>query len=150
MATHYKGTKAETAALDAFIKLQRASESIASFLAAHVAEDGLTLPQFGALETLLHLGPLCQKELGRKLLRSGGNVTMVVDNLEKRGLVKRVRREEDRRFMTVHLTGRGRTLIQKAFPRHAAAISEAFSALSRSEQKQIADLCKRVGLSLSR
>ena len=49
----------------------------------------LTVGQFGTLEALLHLGPLCRRDLGRKLLRSGGNITVVVGNLARRGLVRR-------------------------------------------------------------
>ena len=51
-----------------------------------------------AVVHLLHLGPMHQRELGRKLLKSSGNITLVVDNLEKRGLVRREREREDRRF----------------------------------------------------
>ena len=151
MATRYKGTKAETSALDTFIKLQRASESLVLFLTTRVAERAFTLlPRFGALETLLHLGPLCQNELAKERLRSGGNVTTGADNLETRGSVRRVRGQEDRRHMTVHLTEQGRAIIERAFPRRLAAITGPFSALSRSEQEQVARLWKRVGLSLSR
>ena len=48
-------------------------------------------PSSGLLLWLLHLGPLSQTELCRKLLRTSGNLTMVVDHLEKRGLVSRRR-----------------------------------------------------------
>ena len=37
-----------------------------------MAEAGLTIGQFGVLEALLHHGPLCQRDLGQKLLRLGG------------------------------------------------------------------------------
>ena len=48
-------------------------------------EFGLTESQIGVLEALAHLGPLTQGELCRKILRSGSNVTTVVDNLERDG-----------------------------------------------------------------
>ena len=92
MGIRYKGTKAENRALDAYIKLVRASESVVGRLGQNLrAEDDLPLSQFGVLEALMHLGPMCQRELGVKILKSSGNVTMVVDNLEKRGLVARRR-----------------------------------------------------------
>ncbi|MFH0879598.1 MAG: flagellar hook capping FlgD N-terminal domain-containing protein, partial [Lentisphaerota bacterium] len=55
------------------------------------------LAQFSALECLGHLGPMMIGELTRKQLVSGGNMTVVVDNLEKEGLVKRVVNAKDRR-----------------------------------------------------
>ena len=68
--TRHTGRPDEVRALDAFIKLMRATDSISANLAAHVAEAGVTLGQFGVLEALLHLGPMSQCDLGGKLLRS--------------------------------------------------------------------------------
>jgi len=99
---------------------------------------------------VFHLGPLCQRALGEKLLTSGGNVTTVVDNLERRGLVRRVRSEEDRRFISVHLTDAGRELIGRVFPRHLGRIVEAMSALTPAEQDELARLCKKLGIAQPR
>jgi MarR family 2-MHQ and catechol resistance regulon transcriptional repressor len=97
------------------------------------------------LEALLHLGPLCQRDLGEKLLRSGGNIVMVVDNLEKRGVVERKRGKQDRRFVTVRLTGKGRRLIARIFPCHVAVLVKEMGALSASEQEKLGHLCRRLG-----
>lgn len=145
MGTHYKGTAEEVRVLNAYIKLMRAAESITARLSALTAAQGLTLSQFGALEALYHLGPMHQRELGKKLLKSGGNITMVVDNLEKRGLVKRQRKGDDRRFVTVHLTEKGRQLISKIFKRHVAAIVNEISILTKTEQEELDRLCRIIG-----
>ena len=145
MGTHYKGTEDEVRALDAYIKLVRGAESVASRLNSLATAAGLTLSQFGALEALFHLGPLCQRELGDKLLKSSGNITMVVDNLEKRRLVKRQRGGEDRRFVTVHLTEQGRRLITSIFPRHVSAIVKEMSSLTKREQEELGRLCRKLG-----
>src|SRR5512138_58847 len=120
MATHYRGSPQERAALDTYIKLMRAADSVTARLDPLMRAAGLTLGQFGTLEALLHLGPLCQRDLGRKLLRSGGNITVVVGNLAQRGLVRRLRQRDDRRFITVSLTEKGRRLISDLFPRHVS------------------------------
>lgn len=145
MGTHYLGTPGEIRALNAFIKLTRASDSLTSRVGEHLAQHELTASQFGVLELLLHLGPRCQKDIAQKLLKSGGNITMVIDNLEKRGLVERVRNQEDRRFITVHLTDAGRRLIEEIFPRHVEHIVEEMKALSVKEQEALGELCKRLG-----
>ena len=55
---------------------------------------------------------MTQCVLGEKLLRSGGNITLVIDNLEKHGLVRRERQTEDRRTIVIHLTPKGMRLIK--------------------------------------
>ncbi len=60
------------------------------------------------LESLYHRGPLRPREISARLLKSGGNITLVVDNLEKRGLVRRQRDSVDRRVVVVSLTEKGR------------------------------------------
>src|SRR5512139_414672 len=110
MGTRYKGPKEDTRALNAFIKLVRAAQSVSGRVEAHLSEIGLTVSQFGALEALFHLGPLYQKDLASKILKSTGNITMVVDNLEKRGLAARVRDEKDRRHYSVQITPKGSAL----------------------------------------
>jgi MarR family transcriptional regulator, 2-MHQ and catechol-resistance regulon repressor len=146
MATRHRGTRQETRALDAFIKLVRAAGSVSGRVEAHLAEIGLTVSQFGVLEALLHLGPLYQKDLAKKILKSTGNITMVVDNLEERGLVERVRDEEDRRHYSVRITGQGSHLIKSFFPGHVEGIVKAMSILSAAEQDELGRLCKKVGL----
>ena len=60
MSTHFKGKAGQVRALDAYIKLSRASGTIDARLAANLAHRGLTSGQLGAMEALMHLGPLSQ------------------------------------------------------------------------------------------
>jgi MarR family 2-MHQ and catechol resistance regulon transcriptional repressor len=145
MPTHYSGTAEETRALDAWIKLSRAADAFGARLAQHGALGDLTISQFGALEALLHLGPLRQGEIGAKLLRSGSDITMVIDNLERRGLVTRQRDPADRRAVIVTLTEAGRSRIEGVFPCHVAAVVEAMSVLAPDEQEMLGRLCKKLG-----
>jgi MarR family transcriptional regulator, 2-MHQ and catechol-resistance regulon repressor len=148
MGTHYSGTPREVLALDTFIKLVRATASVSARLHGPLlAERGLTVSQLGVLETLLHLGPMPQTRLCGKLLMSGSNLTTVIDNLERRALVRRERDAADRRVQNVHLTPAGRALIEEVFPQHAARIAETIGGLSRDEQRELGRLCKKLGLS---
>lgn len=148
--TRYKGTKDEVRALNAYIKLMRASESVSARIHGHLVDAGLTMSQFGVMEALYHLGPLSQGELAKKILKSSGNMTMIIDNLEKRGLVKRERKAEDRRFYAVQLTAEGDRLIGSIFPRHAAKIIEEMNVLTGTEQEELSRLCRKVGLKKER
>lgn len=145
MATRYRGEIKEVASLDVYIKLMRASTSVLNQVVPRLQKAGLTFSQFGVLEALYHLGPLCQKELGDKLLQSGGNITMVVNNLERQGLVVRLRDEIDKRYMVVHLTWRGTQRIQELFPLHLQDLVNAFEVLSSEELETLNDLLRKVG-----
>jgi MarR family transcriptional regulator, 2-MHQ and catechol-resistance regulon repressor len=146
MGTHYKGSSSEVNTLNAFIKLMRASESINNRLNKHLAEADLTLSQFGTLEALHHLGPLNQRAIGEKILKSGGNITMVVDNLEKTGYVSREKDPSDRRAVLIHLTDKGREFISSFFPKHLEKIKEEFEILTEEEKVTLANICKKLGL----
>lgn len=145
MPTHYKGTREEVRALNAFINLMRASDSLMARLGARLEQQGVTPGQFGVLEVLQHLGPMCQHALAEKLLRSGGNITLVVDNLEKRGWVRRVRQKADRRMIKIHLTPSGERLIAQVFPRHLKQLVEEMASLTAGEQESLRAICRKLG-----
>jgi MarR family 2-MHQ and catechol resistance regulon transcriptional repressor len=145
MPTHFRGSRREVRALNAFINLARASDSLMARMSLQFESDGLTTGQFGILEVLLHLGPMCQKTLGEKLLRSGGNITLVVDNLEKHGWVRRERQKDDRRKILVHLTPEGRRVISEMVPRHVEAIVKEMRRLEPGEQEALRRICRKLG-----
>jgi MarR family 2-MHQ and catechol resistance regulon transcriptional repressor len=145
MPSHYQGPRDTLRALNAYINLARASDSLLGRMSAGLERNGLTMGQFGVLETLLHLGPMCQRGLGEKLLRSGGNITLVVDNLEKHGWVWRERQRDDRRMIMIHLTLEGRKLIEGVFPEHARAIKKEMSVLKPQELESLRRLCRKLG-----
>lgn len=146
MRPRYKRNKEELRALKTYVKLMRAAESVTARIHRHLSSTGLTISQFAVLEALYQLGPLSQREIGKKILRSSGNITMVIDNLEKNQLVRRERNQADRRFFIVHLTDKGYSLINKLFPSHAAVIAKDLGVLTATEQDALGSLCKKLGL----
>ena len=145
MPTRYQGTAREKRALDTFVKLIRAGNKVSADSNRRLSEYNLTASQFAVLEALYHVGPMCLSELAEKILRTAGNLTMVVDNLEKRGLAKRLVAAKDRRFVTAEITARGRELIRRVFPAHASRIADAMDRLTVDEQEQLAFLCRKLG-----
>lgn len=141
--TSHTITQSERAALQSFTKLIRAAETVANEAHRLLPESGLSVSQFGVLEALLHLGPLCQKDIAEKLLKSTGNITQVIDNLEKRNLVIRKQSSEDRRYYLIHLTEEGKNLIDEVFPMHIGRVVAAMSSLHPEEQQQLGDLCRK-------
>jgi len=132
--------------LNTYTKLMRAAESVTARVSRCMAQADLTVSQFGVLEALYHKGPLCQRDLAVKILKSSGNITLVIDNLEKRGLVRRERDSADRRYLTVHLTTAGTELIAPAFSRVEEAIVAEMASLTTAEQELLGKLCKKLGI----
>jgi len=131
------------AAVRAYVKLNRATRAVLAAVEKRVAAAGLTLTQLGVLEAILHKGAMTQRELGRKVLTSAGNMTDLCDKLITRGLVRRDRR--DGRSVLVDLTPEGRTLIEGLFPCHAQDIQAAFGALSPAELAELDRLLRKLG-----
>jgi MarR family transcriptional regulator, 2-MHQ and catechol-resistance regulon repressor len=145
--TKQYGTKIDRA-LSMWVKLARAHNTMSALADRNIAGFGLTTPQFGALECLGHLGPMTIGELCRKMLVSGGNMTVVVDNLEKEGLVERIRDTADRRKILVMLTPKGKRLFDTIFTDHAEYIAQLASVLTPKEQEALSRLLKKLGKQL--
>lgn len=139
-----KGSKQLRESLRVFVKFMRAAESVSNSVHKELQCHNLTISQFGVLEALLHLGPLCQRDLAEKILKSTGNITMVIGNLEKRGLVIRKRDAKDRRFYIIYLSKTGRGLIEGIFPDHALRIEKRLAALTPVELKEFGRLCRKL------
>lgn len=143
-------SEGQTRALGVWVALARCYVTYSKAVAATVQEHGLTLPQFGALEALYHLGPLSLGELAEKLLVTGGNVTYVMDRLEGQGLVSRFRSEDDRRVVQARLTDEGKALVARVFPEHAAHIEHLCRHLTPADQEGLRRLLKGLGKAIAR
>ena len=140
----------EERALRLWIALARAYATFSRAVAGKVSDYGLTVPQFGVLEALYHLGPLSLGDLADKLLVTGGNVTYVMDRLEEHGWVLRERSGEDRRVVRAKLTPAGREVIAEVFPGHAEFVRDLTAHLSAAEQDELRSLLKRLGKGIAR
>lgn len=148
MKTTLQYGKEADLALSLWVKLARASSIFTRLSARDIERYGLTQPQFSVVEALGHLGPMTIGDLGKKMLVTGGCMTVIIDNLERDGIVERVRGVEDRRQVKVGLTTKGNELFQGIFRQHATRITELASVLTEEEQHQLSDLLKKLGLAL--
>lgn len=148
MAYYPQYSPAENRSLDLWVKLARSYSVFNKHTHTHIRSTGLTPTQFAVVECLGHRGKMTLGELSDKMLMSCGNITLVVQNLEKEHQVKRVRSSTDRRVVHVDLTDEGRQRFAAIFPEHAAHIHQLTHALSPEEQSTLAELLKKLGLSL--
>ncbi|MEW5815275.1 MAG: MarR family transcriptional regulator [Spirochaetota bacterium] len=146
MGTKYKGKNKEVAALDTFIKLTRATSTVLqSIEGQNPLPKGMNATSFGILDALYHLGSLNQQELGFKILKSKGSISTVIDDLERDGFVKRVRSTADKRYILVNLTKKGKDTMTKLLPGWVEAVVNAFKNLTSDEQKNLGQLCRKLG-----
>src|SRR5882672_10711459 len=94
-----------------------------------IANTGLCLTDFVALEALLHKGPLTISEIQDKVRLASGSMTAAVDRLEKLGLIIRRSSPSDRRSRVVELTLEGNRLAASCFERHAKDLEALMSVL---------------------
>ena len=145
MPTRFTGSRAEMRTLNTFIKLTRCTDSLLARIAGRNTIGDLTFSQFAVLEALYHLGPMTAGEVSQKILKSGSNLTTVIDNLERDGLVRRERDTNDRRVIHVHLTEAGAGKLEAVLPGHVAALVEEFKILTAEEQETLGELCRKLG-----
>ena len=148
MNTEKKYGRSKAVALDTWIKLARAFTIVSRKSEESIRTFKLTSAQFAVIEALGHLGDMTVGKLCEKMLVTGGNMTLVLDNLEKQELVERVRNTKDRRALNITLTAKGRVLFDEIFVKHAEHIEKTMSVLTEEELKQLGTLLKKLGLGI--
>ncbi len=130
--------------LKALIALSRCAQHVHKLEYRTIKEGGLTVSQFAVLEVLYHKGDLRVSEILEKILATGGNMTVVIDNLVKENLVTRTIDPNDKRVNLIGLTDKGRDLISGIFPGHEQNIDRIFSILTEDEKRQLINILKKL------
>ena len=98
----------------------------------------ITLPRFDLMAQLeRHPDGLSMGELSRRMMVTGGNITTIVDQLEKEKLVLREVGANDRRSFTVKLTQAGKDAFTDMASAHEAWVADMFEGLSSDQQSQL-------------
>src|ERR1700686_669121 len=127
-----------------WLVLMKAFQALIPHAAESIERTELGDSDFRVLEALLHKGPLPVNTIGPKVWLTPGSISVAVDRLEKKALVKR-KNTDDRRVRLVELTAKGRALITKTFREHATAMEEAAGVLSKEERLILLRLLKKLG-----
>jgi len=130
--------------LKTLIALSRATNSVHRREYKTIKEGGLTVSQFSVLEVLYHKGALKVQEIIEKTLSTGGNMTVVIENLVKDDLVMRFKDPEDKRVNLISITNKGKALIDSIFPSHIENINEIFNVLTEEEKKSLIAISKKL------
>ena len=136
----------ENSGVHLWLLMWKAFRAVEAYDRASISRSGFKcLSDFAVLEVLLHKGPMPVNAIGEKVMLTSGSITTAVQRLEKQGLLRRERGQEDGRVVLVHLTGAGRERIEAAFAAHSANLETLFEVLDPEERSQFAQLMRTVG-----
>lgn len=132
-------------ALRLWLRLFSCQSMIEDIIRVRLRDDhGITLPQFDVLAELDNAGEqLTMSELSQHLVVSNGNITGVIDRLEREKFLKRVRSDQDRRVQYIKLTEMGKKRFESIAADHEIWVAELFSALDRNEVDQMISTLKK-------
>ncbi|KOY81144.1 MarR family transcriptional regulator [Lysinibacillus sp. FSL H8-0500] len=109
-----------------------------------VSDYAITPPQFVALQWLEELGDMTIGELSNRLYLAFSTTTDLVDRMEKNELVKRVRDENDRRVVVVHLLAKGERIIQEVIEKRQHYLQEKLVGFTEQEVAQLSSYLEKL------
>jgi DNA-binding MarR family transcriptional regulator len=128
-----------------WLRMWRVVQKVERAAAEHLRAHGLNYAQF---DVLAHVGAAegsRQKELGESLHVTKGNISHLVDQMERRGLVSR---RQEGRTNRLYLTEEGRRLFEEVVPAHEDLVHQLMSALPEEEQARLHELLRGLDRSL--
>ena len=113
---------------------------------AEIVAKGLDLrfTQFLILKRLARLGPMSATELARSVELDGGAMTRQLDQLERRGYLRRCPHAQDRRALRIELTAEGDALWRQLNGCNEHVLAAAQSSLDDDERHRLHDYLERV------
>jgi MarR family 2-MHQ and catechol resistance regulon transcriptional repressor len=142
MATHY-GQKAALS-MKTWMQVFRTYNKIRAKELVYIQSFDLTMPQFQVLEVLYHKGDLNIGSITKLTMSTPGNITVVVKNLKRDGLIVSLQDENDKRASILTITQKGKAIIEKVFPQHAKNFETYFNVLNNEELETLYTLLNKL------
>jgi DNA-binding MarR family transcriptional regulator len=146
MDREFIARREDHSALRIWLRLLTCTQLIEKRVRAGLREEfATTLPRFDLMAQLeRHREGLKMNELSRLLMVTGGNVTAIVDQLEKEGLVERLDEPADRRAFCIRITRSGEKAFAEMARAHEQWVVGLLGGLSRREQEELLKLLAKV------
>lgn len=125
------------------VVFRQASRTISLNSGNAVKAAGLTPTQFGILDVLYCLGDKTVSQIKAKILGTSGNLTVVLKNMERDGLIKRQTSQDDKRSYLFSITDQGRRVFEAVLPQHRAELENLYSIFSQEERQTLIALLKK-------
>lgn len=136
---------AQETSLKLFVVLSKAYKAVVEQAEKDAKRYGLSPSEFAILEVLYAKGRIPLQQIGEKILVTSGSMTYNIDKLEKKGLLRRVPCQEDRRVIYAEIAEAGQELFNRIFPEHAATIHDMMKILTPAEQLAAIESLKKLG-----
>ncbi len=130
--------------MQTWMQIVRAFTKIRTKELKYINACGLSMNQFEVLEVLYHRGDLAVGAITKLIMSTPGNVTVVVKNLTRDGLVQTMPSSEDSRVRIVSITEPGKAIIAGMFTQHSANLKSYFDVLSDEEMVIVYDLLRKL------
>ena len=146
MDREFIARRGDHSALRIWLRLLTCTQLIERRVRSGLREDfGTTLPRFDLMAQLeRHREGLKMNELSRMLMVTGGNITAIVDQLEKEGQVERLDDSADRRAFRIRLTRSGEKSFTEMARAHEQWVVELLGGLSRKEHDELLKLLAKL------
>ena len=112
---------------------------------AMAREAGLNLSQYLAVTVLGARPNVSCKEFKKSLDLPGSSATFILDSLEEKGLIARIRSKDDRRQWLIELTPKGRNLCHDATLAETTRIQAVLGSLSEEDRAAFVRICGQLG-----
>ncbi|MCD8864124.1 MarR family winged helix-turn-helix transcriptional regulator [Staphylococcus arlettae] len=130
--------------MNAFIGLNRTLDYLEKIVREDVKQYGLNITEFAVLELLYNKGDQPIQRIRERVLIASSSISYVVDKLEEKGCVTRIRNQQDKRIINASLTQQGRHIMDEIFPKHAETIQSTFSILTDEELQTLQNTLKKL------
>jgi len=135
-------------ALSTWVEMMKAFNRIRSLELTLIEANDLTIGQFALLELLYHRGEQSIGAATALAMSTPGNMTVVVKNLLKRGLITASQNPNDKRSSILGITHEGSAIMETLFPEHSQRIKSFFSSITSAEQKEMQSLLRKLNKTL--
>ncbi len=139
-----RSTRVPPEAFELALELRRIVQALALHSRELHKSYRLTSPQLWVLKAVVRDGPLRAGELARRLSLTASSLSILLDRMEKRGLVRRVRSRSDRRVVEVRLSATGRALAARAPDPAQGRLLRGLAERSPRELKELLGAVKRI------
>ena len=130
--------------MNAFIGLNRTLDYLEKIVREDVKQYGLNITEFAVLELLYNKGDQPIQRIRERVLIASSSISYIVDKLEEKGCVTRIRNQQDKRIINASLTQQGRRIMDEIFPKHAETIQSTFSILTDEELQTLQNTLKKL------
>lgn len=130
-------------ATHAHIVFKKAERVISTHTGKVIRSNNLTDSQFSVIDVLYTKGEMRICTLLNTILATSGNMTVILKNMERDGLIYRKKDDDDKRAFLVGLTEKGKKLFEKILPSHRSEIEKLYSILSDEEKASLISILKK-------